>query len=54
MKDTYIVTVSDKATYVIKAKSRELAEDLAVEWFSEREPDVKVEINNNEMPDVEI
>lgn len=39
----YKITVTDTATYIIRAESIEDAEDLAVEWFSEREPDVKSE-----------
>lgn len=54
MKNTYVITVTDIATYTIRAASQEEAEDLAVEWFSEREPDIQVEIDNSEKPDVEI
>ena len=39
----YKITVTDTATYIIRAENIEDAEDLAVEWFSEREPDVKSE-----------
>ena len=31
---TYKITVTDTATYIIRAESLENAEDLAVEWFS--------------------
>lgn len=54
MKNIYLVTVTDTVTYAIKAESKEAAEDLAVEWFSEREPDVKTEIDNSETPDITI
>lgn len=54
MKDTYEITVTDSATYVIRAESREMAEELAVDWFHEREPIVKIKINNNEIPEIEI
>lgn len=54
MKNVYIITVTDTATYAIKSASREMAEDLAVEYFSERNPSIKVEISNNEEPEVEI
>lgn len=53
-KDVYIITVSDSATYAIKAANREDAEYLALEYFDEREPDVEVEIDNDEEPDIEI
>lgn len=53
MKKTYLITVSDSAVYTIKAASRERAEDLAVEWFAEREPTIIIKETNDE-PDVEI
>ena len=53
----YIGTVEnaeDKAEYAIRAASEEEALDLATEWFSEREPDVHVEIDNDADPDIEL
>lgn len=47
MKQNYKITVTDTATYIIRANSQEDAEDLAVEWFSEREPDIEVEITED-------
>lgn len=45
---TYKITVTDTATYYIEADDIERAEELAVEWFSEREPDVKSEETDEE------
>lgn len=44
----YKITVTDTATYIIRAESLENAEDLAVEWFSEREPDIDAEETEEE------
>lgn len=44
----YKITVSDKATYIIRSNNREAAEELACEWFSERKPDVKVTVTDEE------
>ena len=52
--NTYIITLTDTATYAIRSSSRERAEDLATEWFSEREPDCEVKIDNNVKPDITI
>ena len=52
MKKTYKITVTDTATYYIKANDSddaiELARELAIEWFQEREPDVDIEETNEE------
>lgn len=48
LKETYKITVTDTATYYIKADDMEDAIDIAVEWFSEREPDVRVEETDEE------
>ena len=44
----YKITVTDTATYIIRAESIEDAEDLAVEWFSEREPSINSEETDEE------
>ncbi len=44
----YKITVTDTATYIIRAENLENAEDLAVEFFSEREPDVNSEETDEE------
>ena len=45
---TYKITLTDTATYIIRAASREAAEDLACDWFSEREPNVAVSVTDEE------
>ena len=52
-KKTYAVTVSDKKTYKIRASSQADAEELALEWFSEREPSISIEVTD-EKPEIEI
>lgn len=52
--NTYVISLEDKAEYAIRAASEEEALDLATEWFSEREPDVHVEIDNDTEPDIEL
>lgn len=42
----YKITLTDTATYVIKADSEEMALEIACEWFEEREPDTKIELTN--------
>lgn len=54
MKNNYVVTVIDKATYVIKAESQNEAKERAIEWFSEREPSVVISIDDNIKEDIEI
>lgn len=44
----YKITVTDTATYIIRAESLENAEDLAVEWFSEREPRISSQETDEE------
>lgn len=43
----YKVTISDSATYYIKSEDvnndKELAKDLATEWFDQREPSIEIE-----------
>ena len=48
MKKTYAITVTDTVTYYIKAEDSDEAADLAIEWFDEREPDVRVEETDEE------
>ena len=48
MKKNWLITITDTATYIIKAESQEEAEDLAVEWFSERKPSIIVEETTEE------
>lgn len=48
MKKTYKITVTDTATYYIKAENIDGATELAVEWFSEREPDISIEETDEE------
>lgn len=48
MKKNYMITVTDSATYIIKAESKEEAEELATEWFSERKPGIKSEITTEQ------
>lgn len=50
---TFKITVSDSATYYIKTNDKDLAEEIAVEWFSERKPMVNVS-ECNEKPDIEV
>lgn len=52
-KKTYVVTVSDKNIYKIMASSSTDAEALALEWFSEREPSISIEVTD-EKPEIEI
>ena len=42
-KKVYRITLTDTATYEIKSSSKEDAEWLALDWFSEREPKVVIE-----------
>lgn len=52
MKTTWKVTVTDTAIYNIKAESKEEAEEtgliLAMDWFEQREPHVKIEATEDE------
>ena len=43
MSRVYEITVTDSATYYIKADDIEIAQELAVEWFSEREPKIDIQ-----------
>lgn len=52
-KNTYVVTVTDTATYVIRADSEDFAKAMAMEYFSERTPTVTSEIDNTLTPEVE-
>ena len=52
-RKTYTITVFDKATYRISSESLEEAEELALEWFAEREPSIRVEVTD-EKPEIEI
>lgn len=36
------VTVKDEATYLIGADNEDRAKEIAVEWFSERAPEVEM------------
>lgn len=45
---TYKITVTDTATYIIRASSREAAEDQACNWFSERDPDISVSVTDEQ------
>ena len=38
----YKITLTDTATYIIKAEDEDTAIEEALEWFSERNPDVTV------------
>ena len=42
------ITVTDTATYIIAAEDEDMATGLAVEWFSEREPDINVTVTDDE------
>ena len=42
----YKITLTDTATYIIKANSEEEALNMVCEWFSERKPDTKIEMTN--------
>lgn len=53
-KNTYIISLSDSAEYIIKASSEEAAIDAATEWFSERTPTMHVAIDNKAEPETEI
>ena len=48
MKNTYKITVTDTATYYIKAENEGDAIDRAIDWFGEREPDIDVEVTTEE------
>lgn len=52
-KKTYEITVSDTATYRIRANSQEEAENLAWDYFNEREPNIDT-VETNDKPDIEI
>ena len=52
-KNTYVVTVTDTATYVIRADSEEFAKTMAMDYFSERTPTVTSEVDNTLTPEVE-
>ncbi len=45
-KMNFKVTLTDTATYIIKAETEEQALLMADEWFSEREPDVTISVTN--------
>lgn len=47
-KKVYRITLTDTAIYTIKSSSEENALELALDWFSEREPSVKVEVVDDE------
>lgn len=47
-KTTWKITITDTATYNIKAESVEEAKDLAMEWFEEREPHVEIKTTEDE------
>lgn len=53
-KHTYIVTITDAATYTIKAQNKEMAVELAQEYFSERDPECFVAIDDTGEYEVEI
>ena len=53
MKKTYKITVTDTATYYIKADDMDAAEDLAIEWFGERDPETII-TETDEEEDYEI
>ena len=53
MKNVYIVEIEDSTEYYIKADSKEFAEEKALEWFSERKPNIKTYIDNDVVPDAE-
>lgn len=38
----YKITLTDTATYIVKAKDEDEAIDMAYEWFSERVPDTTI------------
>ena len=48
MAKNYKITITDSATYIINAEIIESAKELAVEWFSEREPSIKIEETDEE------
>ena len=53
-ENTYIITVTDSATYAIRSTSRETAELAAQNYFDERKHTVLTEIDNSEMPELTI
>ena len=48
MKKTYKITITDTATYYIDTEDVDDATELALEWFSERKPDVSIEETDEE------
>lgn len=50
---TYKITVTDTATYTIASDDKEVAENLALDWFAERKPSVTTEITDDD-PDYTI
>ncbi len=54
-KKVFVVTVTNTATYVIKAADEGDAVDLAMDYFSERIPETSTRLaNSDEVPEVEI
>lgn len=47
-KKNFMVEVSDTATYCIRAKSMEEAQDLAWDYFQEREPNFNISVTDEE------
>lgn len=44
MAKVYDITIKDSTGYYIKANSEEEAVELALEWFSERKPDIEISV----------
>ena len=44
----YMVTVTDTATYVIRAASEEAAKNIALDYFNERTPDFDIKVTAEE------
>ena len=50
-EQTYVITVTDTATYAIRTDNPEIAKETAMDWFNERKPSVNVEIDDSEEPE---
>lgn len=49
-EQTYVITVTNTATYTIRANHPELAKEIAMDWFNERKPSVNIKIDDKEEP----
>lgn len=50
-EQTYVITVTDTATYAIRTDNPEFAKETAMDWFNERKPSIDIEIDDSEEPE---